>query len=64
MKKVQCPICHGKGEIDKATMRGKFLDKKESVCKLLKAEGYSVREIMNLLGFKSPRAVQYYLDKP
>lgn len=58
-----CPVCNGKGVIDKPTLRGKMLDKKESVCKLLRDEGYSVREIMRLLGFKSPRAVQYYLNK-
>ena len=63
MGKIQCPLCSGKGEIEKPHMHGKMMNHKEAVCKLLQNEGYSVREIMKLLGFKSPRAVQYYLKK-
>lgn len=64
MDKIKCPICHGKGELDGPKNIPKdLLKKKEDWAKLLRGEGYSIREIMQIMNYKSPLSVQMLLKK-
>jgi hypothetical protein len=59
----KCPVCKGSGKVsepgnDKAA---KFKRKSEAVNKLVN-DGYSYREIMALMGFKSTSHVSYYVN--
>lgn len=58
---IKCPVCKGDGIIKKS--QKKYSDKKlkRECANILREHGYSIREIMKLLGYKSPRAVQYLL---
>jgi len=56
-----CPMCSGSGVITPPRNAQKMMDKKRIAAQLLKDEGYSIREIMRLLHYKSPRSVQVLL---
>lgn len=53
-----CPICKGSGKL--ANPKHIKIDMKK-VCKILKKEGYSIRQIMLILKYKSPNSVQVLL---
>lgn len=54
-----CPLCEGKGKvIDK--MPKKIMIKK---IKKMRELGFSIREIMRVLNYKSPRSIQVLLTK-
>lgn len=54
-----CPLCEGKGKvIDK--MPKKIMIKK---IKKMRELGFSIREIMRALNYKSPRSIQVLLTK-
>ena len=58
---IRCPICNGKGEIETPKC---LINKKEAysiMAKSLKKEGYSIRQTMKLMGYKSPRSIQVLL---
>ena len=59
---MKCPICKGKGELAEPHSKwvGKVADKKV-MARLLRKEGYSIRQIMRFLGYKSPESVQSLL---
>lgn len=59
--KINCPVCKGKGFIIKPK---KQPDRqlKIQAASILRKNNYSIREIMSLLGYKSPRSVQYILN--
>lgn len=59
----KCPICKGAGKIKQASMVGKQLRQKKNIAKLLKKEGYSLREIMRLMNYKAVGSVQNLLKK-
>lgn len=60
--KINCICCKGTGKIDKPKKQSD-LQIKINAAKTLRKAGYSIREIMNLLGYKSPQAIQYILEK-
>lgn len=62
MKKT-CPICHGTGSIENPHGKGKNMEFKIHVAKTLKEQGFSIREIMKVMGYKSPRSVQDLLNQ-
>lgn len=56
---IKCPVCKGKGRLlgpsHQAVSNG-------VAARLLRDEGYSIREIMRFLGYKSPRSVAILLE--
>lgn len=64
IKKVKCPICKGHGEILPAKKTSEARQRRRSdIANKLRAEGYSIREIMALMGYKSTTSVQLLLKK-
>lgn len=62
MSERACPICKGTGSLP--TPAHQEIDKaKANVARLLKKEGYSIRQIMRFLNYKSPRSVSILLKK-
>jgi C4-type Zn-finger protein len=64
MNRVDCPVCKGTGkfslpkkiEIDSVPI-------KEEIVLGLRKNGYSMRQIQVAMGYKSPRSIQYIIDK-
>jgi sarcosine oxidase delta subunit len=56
-EKIKCPICNGTGEIE-YRIRGDF----SQLVKKLIDSGLSYRTVMNFMGWKSPRSVQYWYN--
>lgn len=63
MAKEKCPICKGCGEIESPHLKNKALRQKKDVANILHKEGYSMREIMRLMNFKSPHSVDRLIEK-
>jgi hypothetical protein len=61
--KIECPMCEGHGTIDgpAKTVEARARRKSE-IAKTLKKEGYTVREIMALMGYKSTNSVSVLLN--
>lgn len=66
MKKHKCPLCRGSGFVaPPLTIRKRNKKEKVKIITELKRRGYSIREIMAELGYKSTNTVMYYLkNKP
>lgn len=60
---MKCPVCKGKGEIANPKQDKDFERVKVRMTKVLRKEGFSIREIMKLLGYKSPRSIMENLKK-
>lgn len=61
-EKIKCPICKGHGEIDKAGgIIAARQRRRKDIAQKLKSEGYSIREIMALMGYKSTNSVSILL---
>jgi hypothetical protein len=59
---IQCPICKGKGVLTEPLTIPKDLAKERIViAKALREKGYSIREIMKLMNYKSPLSVTLLL---
>lgn len=59
MKKIDCPICKGKGNIILPYKRKTDLIRiRHEIVKDLAKNGYSYRQIQKLVGFGSIRSVQ------
>lgn len=58
---IQCPVCKGKGKLPKP--RRKEGDRKKTAVRVLVDAGFSYREIMLLMGYKSPGSVQRALEQ-
>lgn len=61
---IICPLCDGTGELP--CPNDKLISKREANkgrIVLLINEGYSYREIMKIMGWKSTSVVSYYLNK-
>lgn len=56
---VICPVCKGTGKI-KATTKQQM---RTEAIKTLYKDGFGIRQIQRLLGFKSPQSVSYVLQK-
>jgi len=61
-KSVQCPICKGKG-----FLRSRLLltdtETKIAAVKALVSAGLSYRQVMDIMGYKSPRSISVMLNK-
>lgn len=57
---VNCPVCKGKGVLSRPKRRAAT---NRVMAQLLRREGYSIREIMRFLGYKSPRSVSELLER-
>lgn len=55
---MKCPVCKGKGKLNDP--KSSF-DRKKAT-KILRDNGFSLRDIMTLLGYKSPRSVTKNLE--
>jgi hypothetical protein len=61
--KIKCPICGGSGTITAPQNIPKdLLKERVRVAKTLKEGGYSIREIMQIMNYKSPRSIQILLE--
>ena len=58
-----CPTCRGKGKIKAPHNKQKLMDEKEKLAIGLRRMGFSIREIMTIMGYKSPRSVSMLLEK-
>ncbi len=61
--KIKCPMCEGCGEIEAPHFKQKIMEEKRATAKRMRAQGYSIREVMKTIGYKSPRSVQMLLEK-
>jgi len=53
-----CPVCHGTGNIKRPHGMQKDMELKRDHANRLRDQGYSIREIATIMGYKSPRSVQ------
>lgn len=60
-KLTKCMLCGGMGFIFEPNASG--LEVRIKTAKLLRKKKYSIREIQRFLGYKSPRAITYLLEK-
>jgi len=61
--KIKCPMCEGCGEIEAPHFKQKIMNEKAATAKRMREQGYSIREIMKAIGYKSPRSIQQLLNK-
>jgi AraC-like DNA-binding protein len=63
--KIDCPVCNGTGRIDKPAHLIKLdLDGKvAAAAQSLRKEGYTIREIAKVLGYKHPGSISHLLSK-
>lgn len=63
MKKCSCPVCKGTGRISVPgiSIKKKREAKKKIILRLQK-KGYSVREIMKYMGYRSTSIINHYLS--
>jgi hypothetical protein len=61
---MKCPVCKGKGELPepRKVARDRTRERYE-MAKVLRANGYSIRQIADFLGWKSPRSVVVALEQ-
>ena len=61
---IQCPICNGDGkiEISNKYIKNEVLMKNRAV-KILRKNGYGLRQIQRLLKYKSPRSISVILGR-
>lgn len=61
--KINCPVCKGLGKIQEPQFRKDILKQKEKATKILRKSGFSFREIMRIMSYKSPGSVRNWLNK-
>ena len=59
--KVRCPVCKGEGRIAEPKTKYDEIAAKAKAAVLLREAGFSIREIMRLLDYKSPLSIQMHL---
>lgn len=60
--RITCPVCNGNGKIDEpANIRKDLLKEKSKIAKTLRESGYSIREIMRIMNYKSTNSVSLLL---
>jgi hypothetical protein len=55
-----CPMCNGTGKLD---CREDKMGLRRRIANRLREQDYTVREIMEMMGYKSPSNVHRLLDK-
>jgi hypothetical protein len=60
---MKCPICKGKGCLSDPRKVGRDRTaEKKAMAKTLRDAGYSIRQIQEFLGYKSPRSIALFLE--
>ena len=59
----KCPVCKGKGSLEEPEKHkiNKSVTNRV-MARLLKKDGYSVRQIMRFMNYKSPNSIQRYFS--
>jgi hypothetical protein len=64
MTKHKCPVCKGSGEFEYPIHKeADVTEVNREIAVRLTSQGYSRRQVMRALGYKSVRSVQYLLNK-
>lgn len=60
---MKCPVCKGKGNLPepRKVARDRAAERR-AMAKVLRSNGYSIRQIADFLGWKSPRSVVEALE--
>ena len=61
--KTKCPMCNGCGEIKQPHFQQKIMKEKSLMAQRMREQGYSIREIMKTMGYKSPKSVMDLLKR-
>ncbi len=60
----ECPVCKGTGKYKLPhKMKVDSMEIKKEIAFKLRERGYSIRQIMVALGYKSPLSIQLFLKK-
>lgn len=60
----KCPCCKGTGKIPLAGIdKKRKYEAKAIIIQKLQGDGYTIREIVKMMGYKSTSAVAHYLKK-
>lgn len=59
---MKCPVCKGNGNIPEPHTFNTLPQLKKKAAHLLRHNGYGIREIQRLLGYKSPRSITKILE--
>jgi len=57
-------MCGGSGKIKQPHFKQKIMKEKERMAKKMRKQGYSIREIMVTMNYKSTRSVTMLLERP
>jgi hypothetical protein len=61
-KTIQCPVCKGNGHLKKPGLKIEArIRRRKDIAHKLRSEGYTIREIMALMGYKSTNSVAVLL---
>jgi ribosomal protein L15E len=61
---MKCPVCKGKGHLpEPRKIERDRAQERYAMAKVLRANGYSIRQIADFLGYKSPRSVVVALEQ-
>lgn len=61
-QRIKCPVCSGNGELTAPKNNTESRKRRKTIiAKKLREEGYTIREIMALMGYKSTTSVQLLL---
>ena len=64
MGQHSCPVCHGTGMLSAPNKVARDLaQERKEMAKVLRDHGYSIRQIADFLGWKSPRSVVVALEQ-
>jgi hypothetical protein len=63
MVMIKCPVCNGRGKLASPSRVPDTALRQEAAVTLV-GSGFSYRETMRLLGYKSPRSVVQAMKKP
>jgi hypothetical protein len=59
--KCKCPLCGGRGEVERKPP--KTTDEDAKLARRLKRKGFTIREIMVALGYRHPGSISHLLKK-
>lgn len=55
-------MCEGCGKVNAPLFRQKLMKEKKATAKRMRVQGYSIREIMKAMNYKSPNSVSKLLN--
>lgn len=60
---MKCPICKGTGKIEEPINYEEKAKLNAKIAKDLIKAGYSFRQAMRIMGYKSPSTIQHFVNK-